>query len=95
MLGDYVAAGLDPEVFWTLTPRLYMVHMEGAAKRIERHGKDLAWLAWMGAALQRTSKMPRLDKFLKPSKTKGRISAGWQAQAAMWAAYAKRKEGAR
>lgn len=94
LVSDYAAAGFDPNAFWSLTPRLYLAHMAGAGQRLEREAKDAAWLAWHVAALGRTKKLPKFTEFLRP-KANPRAQVGWQAQAAMWAAYADRRKARR
>lgn len=53
MLQAYVAAGLDPAGFWSLTPREYLVRLRGADKRTDRSFDRLraasAVGAWIGA----------------------------------------------
>lgn len=88
-----MAAGFDPDAFWRLTPRLYLIHMEGARKRMEREAKDTAWAVWHVAALGRVKKMPRLNQFM-PSEKATRPTT-WQGSLQAWQAYAERKKGGR
>lgn len=60
LLRDYIAAGFVPEAFWRLTPRLYLTHMEGAAKRLSRERE----LVWFGAMLPRLRKPIPLETFV-------------------------------
>lgn len=60
-----MAAGFNPSDFWTLTPRLYVLHMDGARDRIERDIDMKNRLAWNTAALvgaAMAGKMPSFDK---------------------------------
>ncbi len=45
---DYIAAGFDPAAFWSLTPRLYLIHVEGAAQRSRRERVALVEAMWVG-----------------------------------------------
>ena len=74
MCAAYVAAGLPPERFWQITPRLYATEMRGAANRIERERRFQIEAAWMNAGLQRFKRMPPLDKLL-PRQRVARQSA--------------------
>ncbi len=64
MLRAYVSAGFDPAAFWELSPRLYLIQMQGARKRLEAEHENRAWLAWHVEALRRCEKMPDLQKFV-------------------------------
>ena len=64
MLADYTAAGFDPAAFWGLSPRLYLAQMRGAHERLKREQEGRAWLAWHGAALERSKKLPDLRRFV-------------------------------
>ena len=64
MLRAYVGCGLDPASFWTLTPRLYLAHMRGAADRLEDKHRNRAWLAWHVEALSRQKKLPDAKTFI-------------------------------
>lgn len=61
MCADYIGFGLPPDRFWDLTPRLYIVELDGVARRFERERKDRTELAWQTAMLTRVDKMPRLE----------------------------------
>lgn len=54
-----MAAGFAPDTFWRLTPRLYQIHMEGAAIRLRRERE----LVWWGAMLPHLKKQVTLDQF--------------------------------
>lgn len=64
MLRAYVGAGLNPDRFWGLTPRLYLAHMRGAADRLEDEHRNRAWLAWHVEALSRQKKLPDAEEFI-------------------------------
>ncbi len=56
--------GLDPALFWTLTPRI-MVHVATAARRrLESEHNGRAWLAHTIEALSRQKRLQRLDTLL-------------------------------
>lgn len=51
----------------------------------------MVWAAWTNAALQRSKKMPALDKLLtkkKPQPKRGKAKS-WQAQLAAWERFLK------
>lgn len=52
--------GLDPARFWEITPRLFLVEMEGAALRIERERE----MVWWGAMLPHLKKPISLKDFV-------------------------------
>jgi hypothetical protein len=54
-----VAAGLDPARALEITPRLYVVEMEGAAER-QRQARALVWF---GAMLPHLKTQIQLDEF--------------------------------
>jgi hypothetical protein len=86
-LKQYIAAGLDPARFWELTPRLYVVEMEGAADRAK---VDRA-MVWYGAMLPHFKKPPSFDDFVSPAKRKERqdpeiMQSMLEALAAAWGA---------
>ncbi len=60
MCESYVAAGLPPERFWTITPRLYVTEMNGALARIRRE----RGLVWESAFLPWQKKAPSLSEFI-------------------------------
>lgn len=90
-----MALGLDPALFWGLTPRELSVHLAGAQLRQEREHNTAAWAAWHVAALQRTKKLPKLKTMLVAER-KVRTRQTWQEQYAMalkWHAFANRTQG--
>lgn len=52
--------GLDPARFWNLTPRLFLIEMEGAAMRLQRERE----MVWWGAMLPHMKKPVPLNKFV-------------------------------
>lgn len=68
MLEAYIAAGFDPAGFMKLTPRLYMVYMQGAQKRLKREQHDRIELAWTIAMLMRAKKIPSIKTLLAEPK---------------------------
>lgn len=52
-------AGLPPDRFWELTPRLYSTEMKAAARK---RGWERT-LTWEGAMLQRMEKPPGLEEY--------------------------------
>jgi hypothetical protein len=64
MMRAYVAAGLNPDGFWKLTPRLYLAQMRGASDRMDGEQRDRAWLAWHVEALSRQKTLPDAAKFI-------------------------------
>ena len=73
LLRSYIAAGFDPERFWSLTPRLYCLHMEGAAQRIERELESQNRQAWNTAALVGAAvggKLPAYDRVFGRKKAR-------------------------
>ncbi|MBD9525206.1 hypothetical protein [Paracoccus sp. PAR01] len=65
MLERYIEAGHQAEAFWGLTLRLYQIHMQGAAVRIQRDHDHAKAMAWLTAGLSRAAKMPKLDRLLQ------------------------------
>lgn len=65
-------AGFDPAAFWGLTPRLYMIHMRGARKRIEMQAMADRALAFNTAALTRAKKLPNWRDFIAGGKETAR-----------------------
>ena len=51
MLQAHVEAGLDPQHFWTLTPREWLVLMRGAHDRREAARITAAVTSWLGTHL--------------------------------------------
>jgi len=92
LLEQYVGVGLDPSVFWALTPALYAIHLDGAVRRLDREAREMAWAVWHVAALSRAKKLPRLDRFIPGKNNVAPKSPTWQAQLAAWQTYAERKK---
>jgi hypothetical protein len=62
--------------FWGLTPRLYMIHMQGARERAQAQAQVFRVLAYNTAALTRTKKMPSPRDFIggRENKLRGRAA---------------------
>jgi hypothetical protein len=52
-----------------MTPVETLMALEAAAKRAEMEQQRLAWLAWHIAALQRTKRIPDLNRLLGGHRT--------------------------
>lgn len=61
---EAAAAGLPPAAFWELTPKEYAVHVAGVAQAHRDELNRLLSAAWMGEALHRQKRLPRLKKIL-------------------------------
>ena len=79
-LEDWVDAGLDPELFWTLGLPEVRAIQRGARSRMQREREADIRQAWTVAALIRTKKMPSLESMLAAARPVVRQS--WQQQAA-------------
>lgn len=55
--------------FWDMTPAETLMALRAAAQRAEMKQRRLAWLAWHIAALQRTKRLPSLERLLRGHKT--------------------------
>jgi hypothetical protein len=78
---DALRAGLSVEEFWSLTPRETWMTLEARAWRMEHESertgelirlaqKMLGWLAWHVAALQRSKRLPALQRLIGGGQTK-------------------------
>jgi hypothetical protein len=56
--------GLDPDAFWTKTPRYIALVFEGKAAQFRREHNERMSLAWHAAGLPRMKKFPDLKKLL-------------------------------
>lgn len=56
--------GLDPDAYWTKTPREVVLIFSGKAAQFTREHNERAWLAWYTAALPRFKKFPQLRKLM-------------------------------
>jgi hypothetical protein len=84
MCEDYIAAGLPPERFWQITPRLFMTEMRGAAERMRRERGAV----WDAAFMSRDGvKMPKRPDYVGPPLRRAHKPPSWQQQAAAWGAY--------
>lgn len=91
MCAEYIGAGLPPERFWTLTPRLYLIEMQGAAERMRRERGQ----AWDSAMLGRDGvKPPDRDKYVGPPvlPQPPRPPVDWRQELAKWRGYAAGNE---
>lgn len=91
MCAEYIGAGLPPERFWQLTPRLYLIEMQGAAERMRRERA----LAWDAAVIGRDGvKPPDRDKFIGPPVLAEhvRVAVDWQQELATWRGYSAGRE---
>jgi hypothetical protein len=70
-------AGFDPATFWMLTPRFFLIYMQGAADRLKNQQQHDVAMVHLGAALQRAKKMPKLADLLsnKPPPTTSEVFA--------------------
>lgn len=89
MLEAYVSAGFSPDLFWKLTPRMYLSHMRGARQRLEREQSERAWAVWHTAYLPRTKKPIKLTELI--SGVAEPAYKSWEQQLAEWTAYANYK----
>lgn len=83
MCEAYVASGLPPDRFWTLTLRLYATEMRGAAERT-KHERALVW--W-GAMMPLMKKKPGFDEFVGIKKARP-VRRDWEQELAAWQTYA-------
>jgi hypothetical protein len=87
MCAEYIAAGLPPDRFWILTPRLYLIEMSGAGERQRRQRA----LAWDAALIGRDGvDPPARDDFVGPPviAPPRRPVTDWRAELAKWKGYA-------
>lgn len=70
MCSEYIAAGLPPERFWEITPRLFWLETDGARKRLEREQRDRIEAAWFTESFARLKKLPPLDRVLAGKKAR-------------------------
>jgi hypothetical protein len=63
-LGGWVELGLDPALFWTLTPRVMRCILDAAGRRRVQHLNDLSTQTWNSAALPRQKRLPPLKSML-------------------------------
>ncbi|MFD1913799.1 hypothetical protein [Halodurantibacterium flavum] len=57
--------GFDPDAFWRLTPRLYVIQMQGALARIRGEARARIEAAWLTAMLSRATRIPPLEQLLR------------------------------
>jgi len=84
----WVQLGLEPDSFWTKTPREVEIIIEARWDAEVRKHNELAWLAWHIVALGRRPKMLALERLLvkKPSGRKRKTAEEIMAVMSMWAA---------
>jgi hypothetical protein len=90
MLQSYIEAGFSPTDFWTITPKLYLIHMLGARARLERDHNNMAWLAWHTAYLPNMKKPISLQELTVGYKP---IKKSWEEQLSAWKSFANYKAG--
>ncbi|WP_051057052.1 hypothetical protein [Bradyrhizobium yuanmingense] len=59
-----MACGLDPDAFWSKTPRQVSLIFAGKQAQFTREHNERAWLAYHTAALPRMKKFPKLRTLL-------------------------------
>lgn len=87
----YVGAGLPPDRFWDIAPRLVIAELKAAQTRLLREKNDRIELAWMIANLSRADRLPKLKDILvsgEPEKpqTPDQQQAFFDLLAASWGA---------
>ena len=60
--------GLKPDEFWKLTQAELLVMAEGYTKKKKQQAKEMIYLAWHVAALNRAKELPSLDSLLRDSE---------------------------
>jgi hypothetical protein len=93
MLVAYISAGLPPDRFWELAPRLYLLEMRGASAKLDREHRERAWLAYHTAYLPDAKRRPKLDELIG-GQTQFKPKT-WQEQLAAWTRYAAYRQGAK
>lgn len=78
MLDNWVEMGLDPVLFWTVTPRLMRRILDAAVRRRIQHLNDWATQTYNGAALARQRRLPPVQKMLL--KPRSKRPQTWQEQ---------------
>lgn len=71
-----------------ITPRLYLIEMEGARVRIGRDADAQLQAAWLSAALSRAKKLPSLKSLIADRTTTDATPPSWETRLAEWSAYA-------
>ena len=81
---QWVSLGLDPDDFWTKTPRYIGLIFEGKAAQLRREHNERAWLAWHTAGLPRVKKFPALKKLtVRESHAPQSVDQQWAILSAM------------
>lgn len=84
LLIAYTSAGFDPHAFWWLTFRLYDLHMQGAAERIEREISIGNRNAWNNASMTGSAfagKLPSYERIFRKKIPAGVTQSAAQLQA--------------
>jgi hypothetical protein len=87
MCKEWIASGLDPARFWGITPRLYMIEMEGAVERARR-ARELVWFTAMLPYLKEKQTLAQFTGVEAKAKPK---LPDWRDELSRWQAYAARK----
>lgn len=73
----YISAGLPPERFWQITPRLLALEMAGAQRRLARERE----MVWFSAMMPHLKTPPSLQNFVgrveAPAERAARFHAAW------------------
>jgi len=80
-LRKWVSLGLDPELYWSVTPGNMLVITSGVQDRLVREYRSQAWAVWHTVALGRMKKLPKMDKLFPRREQKRRRT--WQEQMAV------------
>lgn len=74
--------GVSPIDFWRLTPAEIFALADAYADLAEHQENGRITQAWMGAALERSKRLPKLERLLavpaKPAKSKEQLQAEWE-----------------
>lgn len=60
--------GMQPDIFWRITPWQFRVCLDGYRERVEQNRRAVTWQIWHTEALQRQKKMPSLQDMLDARK---------------------------
>lgn len=81
--------GLDPALFWELSPREAQAISRGAVARIRDAHNERAWQAWQTAMLPHQKQPPRYADMLLRDPAEMRVTRGndWERQFAAFSAW--------
>jgi hypothetical protein len=80
----------SPAGFWSATPRILALAVDGALERARSEQQRAAWAAWTTAALGRVDKMPSLEKVIGTDKpVKPPEAQTWEQQLSGWERFLK------